>query len=105
MAETLAGQVSFRLLLDPEQTLRRQLDIGELGISRWISPLSIANYAKAWRGVRNFDLQWSEARNTPGMAVFTADQKLSWLYLGEGLGDYPSIDAVLEQVSVAAQEN
>ena len=101
MAARLQSTVPFPLLLDPEQTLRRELDLAKLSVGQLMSVSSAKNYAGAIGTVRNFAVQPSEAQNTPAVAILDADQKVVWQHVGKALGDYPAIDEILANLPAA----
>ena len=92
----------FPLLLDPNHSFREHLGISRLPTKALVSPTSIKNYAKALGGVRKVAVQPSEATQTPAVVVFNAEQEVVWKYVGVALGDYLTIDEIIDQIPAAS---
>ena len=95
MAASLQPDMPFPLLLDPEHSLRTELGTGKLSIRQMMSLRSAANYSRVLGGIRRAAVEMGEAANTPGVVVLDAEQRVSWLWIGEAVGDYPPIDAII----------
>lgn len=88
--------IRFPLFVDPE---REVLDALDLPRRWWVSlnPRGWWNYARAIaRGNRQGRI--IEANQLPGLAVLDADAKTVWIHRGRALGDYPSLERVLDEL-------
>ena len=101
MARSLQAKTPFPLLLDPQHTARRELNIDTLSVGQMFSAASAKNYASAIGTIRNFAVQPSEAQLTPTIVILGADQKVVWQHVGKALGDYPAIDEILANLPAA----
>lgn len=91
--------VPFELLLDPDDRLRRSLDIADrFEWRRLLHPRGAVDYVRAWRRAGDFDPIWAEANQRPAMVLFDARGRVSWTHVGSRIGDYPIIDEVMEAV-------
>jgi peroxiredoxin len=93
--------IRFPLLLDPD---RRIYDALDLPRKWWVSlnPQGWWNYARAIaRGSRQGKI--IEPNQLPGLALLDADANTIWIHRGRGLGDYPPLDHVLDEVRQAAR--
>ncbi len=91
--------VPFELLLDPDDRLRRSLDIPDrFEWRRVLHPLGAVEYVRAWRRAADFDPIWGEANQRPAMVLFDAEGDISWTHVGSRIGDYPTIGEVMSAV-------
>lgn len=91
--------IDMPLLLDPEQHIRTIAELGDLTRRQLLSPQGAANYVRAMRrGLRPQKITKDTVRS-PGVAVFDPDLQVTWTYEGRRLGDYPSVDEVVQQAS------
>ena len=98
LARSLQETMPFPLLLDEQHALRSAFDISRLPGKALMSPTSAKNYAKALGGVRRVAVHPSEATQTPAVVVLDADQNVAWKYIGVALGDYPTIDEIVQNI-------
>lgn len=96
------GITDVALLLDPEQRLRRAVDLGRLGYLRMLSPASIRHYLAAFgsgqrpgRIVEGHDLR-------PGVVLMDPAGRAVRVWRGRSLGDYPPVDEVLAELAARA---
>ena len=90
--------VQMPLLLDPEQEVRAVAGIGDLSALQMANVGGATNYVKSL--VRGFRPQvpTADATKAPGIVVFDSDFSVTWVHHGEMLGDYPSIDDLIDRV-------
>jgi peroxiredoxin len=91
--------VGMPLLLDPEQRVRSLVGVGDLSPRQLASSRGWVNYAKAIGNGFRPQMPSEHARSAPGIAVFDPSFSVSWVHRGEMLGDYPTIDQLIEHVS------
>ncbi len=94
--------VAMPLLLDPDQKVRAVAGVGDLSARQMSSLGGASNYVKSL--VRGFRPQvpTADATKAPGIVIFDSDFNVTWVHHGEMLGDYPSIDDLVEQVESLA---
>lgn len=88
--------VTFPLLVDPERAVYDALDLPR---KWWVSlnPKGWWNYARAIvKGNRQGRI--IEPNQLPGLAVLDANAGVVSVHRGKALGDYPKLDAVLDEV-------
>jgi peroxiredoxin len=91
--------IDMPLLLDPHQHIRTIAELGDLTRRQLLSPHGAANYVQAMRrGLRPQKITKDTVRS-PGVAIFGPDLQLTWTYEGRMLGDYPTVDEVVQQAS------
>lgn len=90
--------VDMPLLLDPDQAVRAVAGVGDLSVRQMSSLGGASNYAKLL--VRGFRPQvpTADATKAPGIVVFDADFDVTWVHRGEMLGDYPTVDDLIERI-------
>ena len=98
MAKKLQTDMPFPLLLDPNHTFRKQLQTGNLSLGQMMGPKSGRNYLKAMSHFRDARVIPSEASLTPVVVILDANQDIVWRHIGQALGDYPSVEEVVNQV-------
>jgi len=92
----------FTLLMDPENEVRRRVGAAErFSPLRLLSPKGAVAYAKSLRRAKWFSITMSEATQRPTIAVLDAQLNVTWLRIGQQLGDYPSIDEVCTELQRA----
>ena len=91
--------VEMPLLLDPDQKVRAVAGVGDLSARQMSSLGGASNYVKSL--VRGFRPQvpTHDATKAPGIVAFDADFNVTWVHHGEMLGDYPSIDDLIERIT------
>lgn len=97
--------VQLPLLLDPEQQVRAVAGVGDLTARQMSSLGGATNYVKSL--VRGFRPQvpTADATKAPGIVVFDSDFDVTWVHHGEMLGDYPSVDELIERVESSVTPN
>lgn len=91
--------IGMPLLLDPDQQIRAIAELGDLTRRQLLAPRGAANYVQAMRrGLRPQKITKDTVRS-PGVAVFDSDPGVTWTYEGRMLGDYPSVDELVQQAS------
>lgn len=90
--------VQMPLLLDPGQEVRAVAGVGDLSALQMASVGGATNYVKSL--VRGFRPQvpTADATKAPGIVVFDSDFNVTWVHHGEMLGDYPSVDDLIDRV-------
>jgi peroxiredoxin len=88
--------IRFQLLVDPDRHIHDALDLPR----KWwvtLNPRGWWNYARAIaRGSRQGRVV--EPNQIPGLALLDASANAVWVHRGKGLGDYPALDRVLEDL-------
>jgi len=88
--------IRFPLLVDPDRHIYDALDLPR----KWwvtLNPRGWWNYARAIaRGSRQGKIV--EPHQIPGLALLDANANAVWVHRGKGLGDYPALDDVLEDL-------
>lgn len=89
--------VGMPLLLDPDQHVRSVAELGNMRARQFLSPRGALNYVRAMRrGLRPQKITKDTVRS-PGIVVFGPHLEVRWTYEGKMLGDYPSIDELVDQ--------
>lgn len=91
--------VGIPLLLDPEQRVRELVGLGNLSPRQLANGRGWVNYARAIGNGFRPQMPSEHARSAPGIAVFDPTFAVSWVHRGEMLGDYPTVDELIEHVS------
>ncbi len=91
--------VGMPLLLDPEQRVRSLVGLGDLSTRQLARSRGWVDYARAIGNGFRPQMPSEHARSAPGIAVFDPSFSVSWVHRGEMLGDYPTIDELIEHVS------
>lgn len=91
--------VEMPLLLDPNQEVRAVAGVGDLSARQMSSLGGATNYVKSL--VRGFRPQvpTADATKAPGIVIFDSEFNVTWVHHGEMLGDYPTVDALIEQIA------
>lgn len=101
-AQLEARDFGPQLLLDPRDQLRDLLGATELMSWRDVAnPKAIGVYWRARRQAAHSDADWARLRARPGFIVTDAELNISWSFVGQKLGDYPTVSDVLEAVESA----
>jgi peroxiredoxin len=96
--------VRMPLLLDPDQRLRDAVGFGSLSGRQLMAPRGLRTYAAAvLSGIRPQRIT-GDVRRSPGVAILGARLDVRWTYEGTALGDYPSLEEVLDAVVLVASE-
>ena len=89
--------IPFELLVDPERNVLDALAL-QRKLSIVLNPKGYATYAKAiFRGNRQGKIV--SPLQAPGLALLDADANAVWVHRGKALGDYPTLDEVLERLA------
>ncbi|MGF1667822.1 MAG: hypothetical protein ACFCVC_16305 [Acidimicrobiia bacterium] len=91
--------VMLPMLLDGPQVIRTTLEITDLSTGEMSAGRGWASYGKALLSGFRPQKPTRDARRAPGVAVFGPDLDLRWLHRGDTLGDYPSVEELIEAVS------
>ncbi|MBD8507519.1 redoxin domain-containing protein [Hoyosella sp. G463] len=89
--------VRFPLLLDPDLTLYKALDITRIHWWMMLSPETWWRYAKAALKARQGKIT-GHPLQAPGLAILGADGTITLLHRGHTLGHYPPVKDVLAAV-------
>ena len=97
--------VQMPLLLDPDQEVRAVAGVGDLSALQMARVGGAANYVKSL--VRGFRPQvpTADATKAPGIVVFDSDFNVTWVHHGEMLGDYPTVDALIDRVNSTTESD
>lgn len=89
--------IGLPLLLDPDQQVRSLARLGNLTARQLLSPRGAARYVDALRdGLRPQRITRDTVR-APGVAIFGPGFELLWTRAGVRLGDYPSVDELVDR--------
>ena len=89
--------VSTPIYLDPDQQVRALAEVGDLTVRQLLSPTGAASYVRSLRqGLRPQRITKDTVR-APGVAIFGPDLALRWRHEGDKLGDYPTVDELVER--------
>lgn len=90
--------VDMPLLLDSDQAVRAVAGVGDLSVRQMSSLGGASNYVKSL--VRGFRPQvpTADATKAPGIIVFDSEFNAMWVHHGEMLGDYPTVEALIDRV-------
>ena len=95
--------VQMPLLLDPDQEVRAVAGVGDLSALQMASVGGATNYVKSlFRGFRP-QVPTADATKAPGIVIFDSDFNVTWVHHGEMLGDYPTIDDLINTVRSATK--
>ena len=86
----------FTLLVDPEANVYRALGIGR---TRWrdvLRPEVIRNYLGAFRRGGRQGRVTGDPLRLSGVAVLDGDARVRWAHVARVVGDYPSVEEVLD---------
>lgn len=89
--------IGLPLLLDPDQQVRSLTEVGDLGIGL-LRPGGMVKYVRAFAEGARQKRPTRDAGKAPGVAVFGPDLDLRWTHVGRALGDYPTVDELIERV-------
>ena len=87
--------IGYELLVDPEESLYRALELGHFPWWKMLAPTTARNYVRAVRRARQGRIT-NHPLQAPGVIALDADLRLTFVHRGETLGDYPPPEAVLE---------
>jgi peroxiredoxin len=89
--------IGLPLLLDPDQQVRALARLGNLTARQLLSPRGAARYVDALReGLRPQRITRDTVR-APGVAIFGPGFELLWTRAGVRLGDYASVDELVDR--------
>ena len=97
--DLMENHVEYDLLLDPDRNFKTAaLTIPDIKISSMFSPVTAKRYlAGRGHGVRQ-GKPTAGPTEPPGLAIIEANGTLRYLYQGETVGDYPSLDVVMAEL-------
>ena len=90
--------VSMPLLLDPAGEFREAVGLGDLTLRQLVAPRGLRAYLSAVVSGVPIRKPTADLRRSPGIAILGPDLDIRWTHEGGALGDYPSLDVVLDQV-------
>ncbi|MEA2024739.1 MAG: hypothetical protein U9N79_10695 [Actinomycetota bacterium] len=90
--------VRMPLLLDPDQAVRAVAGVGDLTARQMSSLGGASSYVKSLVHGFRPQVPTSDATKAPGIVIFDSDFNVTWVHHGEMLGDYPTVDDLIEQV-------
>jgi len=98
----MATSIGFRLYLDHERQLYKALGITSQGFLAFIFNMAAwMRYLRALvRNKRQYRIT-GHYSTLPAIAVVMPNGRVPYLYKGTGIGDYPTLEVMLEQVAVA----
>jgi hypothetical protein len=96
----MADDIGFDLLLDPEHRLYEALSVGRFPWWKMLMPGTWRRYLRAARRARQGAIT-GHALQAPGLVVLDADLRVRFVHRGETLGDYPTIDALLDVLTTS----
>lgn len=94
-------RVAMTMLIDPDQQVRTALGVADLGV-RLADPRGLAAYATSLiHGFRPQRITRDTLR-APAVAILDHTLTVRWRFVGDRIGDYPSIETVLNAVDSTA---
>ena len=97
----MSTTVPFQLLLDPDQLVGARIGLGKQSFACFV-----LNVPAWWRYLKAFfSGNWQRRitghySNVPGVCVVDAQGFVTYIYKGSGLGDYPPLETVLDELDV-----
>ncbi|MGB7383741.1 MAG: redoxin domain-containing protein [Rhodococcus sp. (in: high G+C Gram-positive bacteria)] len=88
--------IGYPLLLDPDHTLYRALDVHRIHWWMMLSPRTWRKYLTAARRARQGRIT-DHPLQAPGLAIIDTDRTVRMLHRGRTLGDYPPAAQVLAE--------
>ena len=95
----MRGSIPYRLFVDPDQLVSARIGMGKQSLSHFVFSLPAW-----WRYIKAFFSGHWQRRitghisNVPGVCVVDADGEIAYAYRGTGLGDYPPVETVLDEL-------
>ena len=95
----MSESIPFGLFLDPNQLVSARIGMGKQSLPHFLFDLpSWWRYLKAF-----FSGHWQRRitghySNVPGVCVVDARGEVAYVYRGTGLGDYPPVETVLDEL-------
>lgn len=93
--------IGFDLLLDREHRLYEALSAGHFPWWKMLMPGTWRRYLRAARGARQGKIT-GHPLQAPGLVVLDADLRVQFVRRGETIGDYPTIEALLDVLARSA---
>jgi hypothetical protein len=96
----MKGPIPYELFVDADQLVSTRVGIGTQSLSHFLFSLPAWwRYLKAF-----FSGHWQRRitghiSNVPGVCVVDANGRVAYLHKGTGLGDYPPVETVLDELS------
>lgn len=94
--------LGFPAVVDPESNLYRTLALPRMRWWEIVKPDGLRNYWRAFRRGGRRGRITGDTLQLPGVAVLDSDGVLRWVHRGRSIGDYPSLDETLREVTAAA---
>lgn len=98
-ADLMATDIPFSLFIDADQQVSRRIGVGKQSMAGFLF-----NISAWWRYVKAFvSGNWQRRitghySNLPGIAVVDSSGEVTYAHRGTGLGDYPPLDVVLDEL-------
>lgn len=95
----MSTSIPFELFIDPGQMVSARVGVGKQSLSHFV--LSLSSW---WRYlIAFFSGHWQHRitghySNLPGVVVVEADGTVVYIHRGTGLGDYPPLDSVVDEL-------
>jgi hypothetical protein len=93
--------IGYELLLDPDENLYRELELGHFPWWRMLAPRTTRNYLRALRRSRQGRIT-NHPLQAPGVIALDEESRLSFVHRGDTLGDYPEAGAVVQAARTSA---
>ena len=98
----MANQISFDLLLDPERNFKtKTLEVARIKLWTYLTPKATWRYLK-WIFKARQGRPTAALPEPPAVAIVGTDGTIEYIYRGETLGDYPTIEEVMAELKRAA---
>ena len=92
--------IPYELLMDPDGTLSRRLNVGTQSLGRFLLNLSAWwDYTVAFARNRKQGRITQSYAVLPAILVVNADSTVTYLYRGTGIADYPPLNEVLGELA------
>jgi hypothetical protein len=95
----MSESIPFSLLIDPDQRVSSRIGLGKQSFSHFVF-----NVQAWWRYLKAFFSGHVQRRitghysNVPGVCVVDATGEITYVYKGTGLGDYPPLETVMDEL-------
>jgi hypothetical protein len=100
----MSEAIPFDLFIDPDQRVGERIGVEKQSLSHFL--LSVPGW---WRYLKAlFSGNWQlritgHYSNVPSVAVVDANGTVAYVHRGSGLGDYPPIETVLDELGTVLQ--
>lgn len=93
--------LGFPAVVDPDSHLYRAVNLARMRWWEVLRPRGARNYWKSFRRGNRQGRITGDAFQLPGVLVVDSSGVLRWLYRGEAIGDYPTMDDTISAVAAA----